>query len=88
VFATWLPDALTFLPLPIVHMILWSVIIEFFLVAMLVLLVKREQIVTRWQEEKVEAWQRHLVFRAPTIVVLIVVCLLNIGVSTLLLFLS
>jgi membrane protease YdiL (CAAX protease family) len=88
VFATWLPDALSFLPVPIVDMILWSVIIAFFLVAMLVLLVKREQIVTRWQEEKVEAWQRHLVFRAPTIVVLIVVCLLNIGVSTLLLFLS
>lgn len=87
VFALLLPQALSFLPGVIVDWILWAVIIGFFLAALLILLAKRSEVATLWKQERLERWQRRAFFRAPTVVILMVICLINM-VATMLLFLQ
>ena len=87
VFAMLLPNVLAFLPMPIVDLILWTVIIAFFVAGLLVLMVKREQVVAQWHSEKTYGWQWKAVLGAPTMVVLLVVCGLNICATMLFLFL-
>ncbi len=86
VFAMLLPKALSFLPVQTVDMILWIIMILFFIAAVVVLLCKRREVAGIWNCEKIQKWQRQAFFRAPTIVVLIVVCLINLVATTLLLF--
>lgn len=87
-FALLLPKALSFLPAVIVDWVLWAVIIGFFVAALVILLVKRGAVAALWKSERVELWQRRAFFRAPTIVVLIVLCLINTAATMLLLFLQ
>ena len=85
VFALLLPEALSFLPLAVSDGIMWALIIGFFVAAVVILLVKRKELAALLKQESMEPWQRHAFFRAPTIVVLIVLCLINTAATMLLL---
>lgn len=88
VFAMLLPKALSFLPVVIIDWIMWAVIIIFFIAALLILLAKRCEVAALWRAERLERWQRVSFFHAPTIVVLIILCLINTAATMLLLFLQ
>lgn len=82
VFAMLLPEVLSVLPVMIVDWIMWAFMIGFFLAAVLVLIVKHEQVRESWKEERVQLWQRHAFFRAPVVIVLIALCLFNLVATT------
>lgn len=86
VFAMLLPKVLAFLPIPIIDGILWALTIGFFVAAVLILIAKHAEAIAVWKQETVQNWQRRAFFRAPAVIVLIVVCLINIVATTLLLF--
>lgn len=86
VFAMLLPQALSFLPVVVIDWILWALIIGFFVAAVLILLLKRSQAAAIWKRERVQPWQSRAFFRAPAIIVLIVVCMINLAATMLLLF--
>ena len=88
VFAMLLPEALSSLPLAVSDGIMWASIIGFFVAAVVILVVKRRELALLSKQEHMELWQRHAFFRAPTIVVLIVLCLINTVATMLLLFLQ
>lgn len=86
-FAMLLPQLLSFLPVVLIDWIMWAVIIAFFLAAVLVVIVKHERVIALWKEGKVLPWQRHAVFRSPTVIIMIVLSLLTIIETTQLMFL-
>lgn len=88
VFALLLPEVLSFLPVAVIDGIMWASIIAFFAAGVVILVVKRRELAMLSKQEPMELWQRHAFFRAPTIVVLIVLCLINTVGTTLLLFLQ
>ena len=87
-FGLLLPEALAFLPDAQVNVILWIMILMFFLGALVILICKRRQVLARWREETIPALQRRAFFGSPTVIILIVICLLNLLGTTLLLFVA
>ncbi len=77
VFALLLPMVLSFLPLQIVDWILWAIIIGFFVAAVLVLIAKRGTVAALWRQERVASWQRRAYFGSPTIIIMMVLCVIN-----------
>lgn len=82
VFALLLPQLLVCLPGIVTDWILWTVMIGFFLAAVLVLIAKHEQLQVWWKAERVLPWQRRAFFRARGVLALIGACLLNLIVTS------
>lgn len=87
IFAILLPEVLSFLPVQTVDLILWGTMFLFFVFAVVILVTNRKQVSSICKRERLQKWQRQAFFGAPTVVVLIVVCLINLVATTLLLFL-
>ena len=85
-FALLLPRVLAFLPAMLVEWIFWAIIIAFFLAAVLILAVKHEKVIADWRQEHVDSWKRSAVFGSPTIIILIVICGVNIALTTVMMF--
>ena len=82
VFAVLLPQILAFLPTRVADWIMWACMTGFFLAAVLVIIARNEQVRDKWREERVQLWQKKDFFRAPIVIALMGLCLLNLIATT------
>ncbi len=85
-FALLLPQVLSFLPVLYVDIIIWALILGCFVASILILIRRWEEVVAWWRQDRLEKWQRKAFFGAPTVVILMILCLVSM-VSTVLLLL-
>ncbi len=88
VFALLLPMVLSPLPVGIQDLIMWAVIIGFFVAAVVIVIIKRSRIADHWKQEQVEPWQRKAFWLSPTIVIMIILCVVNTVATMAMLFIQ
>ena len=76
-FALVLPEVLAFLPPLFVDIILWALILGCFVASILILIRRWEEVMAWWRQDRLEKWQRRCFFGAPTMVILMVFCLVS-----------
>ena len=73
-----LPRLLQLLPYQLGDLVMWAVLIIFFLVSIIILLLKWRQIRRRCWQECVEPWQKHAFWKSPCMILVVVWSLLDI----------
>ena len=84
-FALLLPEALAFLPPMFVDMIIWALILGCFVASILILIRRWEEVRAWWLQDRLQPWQRKAFFGAPTVVVLMILCIIGMVFTVLLL---
>ena len=73
-----LPRLLQLLPYQLGDLVMWAVLILFFLVSIIILLLKWRQILHMRRQECVEPWQKHAFWKSPCMILVVVWSLLDI----------
>ncbi len=88
VFAMLLPQSLATMSAEFADLIMWVLMIAFFLGAVGILLANWEELKFASRSEQLRKWQLRGFFGAPVMIVMMVICGLNILLTTLMLFLA
>ena len=81
-----MPRLLERLPYDLAESVSWVVLVLFFLAALVVLLIKWRKVAENAREETVEAWQRKAVWHSPCVVILCLMCLADMGLILIMMF--
>ena len=81
-----LPRLLEGLPYNVADTVMWIVLIVFFLASLVVLLIKWRTVAEKSREETVEPWQKRAFWRSPCVVILCIMCLMDMGLILLMMF--
>ena len=81
-----MPRLLERLPYDLAESVSWVVLVLFFLAALVVLLIKWRKVAENAREETVEAWQRKAFWHSPCVVILCLMCLMDMGLILLMMF--